>query len=89
MKIKVLTKREVMKLKPGALIELWWNDGDGGIEYSKSILLEKPWRKYGDVSLHCLHNNLTIDKHAVHSQVVRVITDNIFEETENLDMCIC
>jgi hypothetical protein len=78
MKIKVITKREVMKLKPGAVIELWWNDTKGGIEFTRAILLEKPELKAGDVSLHCLHDNLTSDKHAIHSQVFSVLRENIF-----------
>jgi hypothetical protein len=65
-----LSKKEVMKIKPGTIIELSWDDSS----LTKAVLLEKPQYKKGDVSLHCFHQyNMSADHHAVHSQVVREV----------------
>lgn len=71
----VVPKREVMKLQAGSVIKLAWLDTKPTV----AILLDKPCREKGDVSLHCMHffvdedghfSSTDTDSHAVHSQVV-------------------
>ncbi len=68
---KHLTKKEVLKLRPGTWIELWWRDNIN----TMALLLERPDDHRGDVSLRCLHFNSDgeVVRHGspTHSQVVR------------------
>lgn len=59
------TKKEICSLKPGTFIVLRWKDADDSL----AMILERPVNQKGDISLHCLHQNGTIDTHAVHTQV--------------------
>jgi len=69
-KVKVLPKSEVMKIKPGTWIELKWMDSPNNVV----LLLEKPDRCTGDVSLFTMNpSTLSADHHAIHSQVVSVV----------------
>lgn len=64
---KAIPKAEVLKLKPGTFIRLKWLDASDEI----ALLLEKPEREKGDVSLKCFYpHRSTTDSHAVHSQVM-------------------
>ena len=67
-----LTKKEVMKLKPGTWLEVKWLDDWNTVV----LLLERPESGPGDVSLRCYDpssNGYRVHSHVVHSQVVRVI----------------
>ena len=70
----MLTKKEVLKLKPGTIIELAWDDSNPTL----ALLIEKTENEKGrDISLHCLHySSLQTDRHAVSSQVIRVVKEN-------------
>lgn len=69
----MLTKKEVLKLKPGTIIELAWDDSKPTL----ALLLDKPENGKGAISLHCLHYQFnTTDHHAVSSQVIRVVKEN-------------
>lgn len=68
-----LTKAAVLAIKPGSLIEIKWHDSPNTV----GILLEKPTRESGDVSLHVWYPDdpatgsmSNVNTHAVHSQVV-------------------
>lgn len=64
---KALQKSEVLKLKPGALLSIKWADSPNDL----ALLLEKPSRESGDVSLKCFYfGHKDVNRHAVHSQVV-------------------
>lgn len=64
---KAMKKADVMKLKPGDILTLKWMDAPN----SGALLLEKPVRKAGDVSLHCFHfQTRSHDWRALHSQVI-------------------
>lgn len=69
-----LPKKEVLKLKAGTWIELWW---EGEEAYSVALLIEKPADHRGDVSLRCLHfddaGKVVQYGSPVHSQVVRAL----------------
>lgn len=74
-KQRPLTKAVVMAIKPGTLIEVKWQDSPNTV----GILLEKPERERGDVSLRVWYpddpvtGSLShVDSHAVHGQVVAV-----------------
>lgn len=64
-----MTKAEIYKLTPGTFLEVRWNDASNSVV----LLLEKPERQRGDVSLKCLHQTTgLVDTHIVHGQVVAV-----------------
>jgi hypothetical protein len=69
---KPLPKKSVVCLTPGTMIELCWNDGPNTI----GVLLTRPKRATGDVSLHVWHpdNAATstknhVDHHSVHGKL--------------------
>ena len=65
-----MNKKDVLKLKPGTWLEILWADSPSSV----AMLLEKPRNERGDVSLHCFYpESQTVDSHAVHSQIVRVL----------------
>lgn len=65
-----MDKKQVCKLQPGTLLEILWADTDP----TTAMLLEKPRRENGDVSLRLYHfESQTVDSHAVHSQVLKVL----------------
>ncbi len=70
---KHLPKKEVLKLKAGTWIELWWLDGTNTV----ALLMERPDNHAGDVSLRCMHfhpdGSVYEGGHGtpIHSQVVR------------------
>ena len=65
-----MDKKQVCKLQPGALLEILWADSDP----TTAMLLEKPRRENGDVSLRLYHfDSQSVDSHAVHSQVLKVL----------------
>lgn len=74
-----MTKKETLKLKPGCIIELSW---DNCVPTTKAILLEKPINRKGDIYLKCIHQlkngNIDINSHAYHSQIVKIISNNGF-----------
>ena len=50
MQVKPITKAEFYKLKPGAIVEVIWNDAPPKV----GILLDKPERAIGEVSVDVL-----------------------------------
>ena len=63
-----MNKAEVMKLQAGTWVETKWDDEPNAV----GLLLDKPDRGSGDISLHIWWPDLnTDDYHAIHSQVVR------------------
>jgi hypothetical protein len=66
-KQKSMTKSEVMKLKPLTWIVLKWRDSKNSV----ALLLERPKKCKGDVSLLCLYPRTgSIDNHPTHEQIV-------------------
>ena len=72
---KPVAKAQVMALKPGTLVEVKWQDSPNTF----GILLEKPTKERGDVSLRiwwpenrATDNLSDVNSHAIHSQVVAV-----------------
>lgn len=66
----MVTKREVMKCKPGTILKLSWNDS----EPSVGLLLEKPVNKPGFVDLFVYHiDTQTYDRHTGHTQVIEIL----------------
>jgi len=65
-----MDKKKICKLNPGVWILVEWEDADPEL----ALLLEKPERKNGDVSLFCYYPEREIcDDHAVHTQVKAII----------------
>lgn len=71
---KPVTKDRVMRCRPGTVLTVKWLDAPN----QRGILLEKPQRERGDVSLRILWDDGDINSHAVHDQVV-AIHGNAFE----------
>ncbi len=67
---KSLTKKEVMKIKPGTWVELKWYDSENTVV----LLLERPETCLGDVGLYYYDPYIEgVSRHAVHSQIVKVV----------------
>ena len=69
---KPVPKSEVLKLQPGTWVELKWADAPNSV----ALLLEKPQRGRGDVSLTLFDPSSKYAPtgcRAVHAQVVRVL----------------
>lgn len=65
-----MDKKKVCKLPPGTFVEILWADSKPTV----GMLLEKPQRSNGDISLTVFHvDSKAVDSHAVHSQVSRVL----------------
>ena len=63
---KHLSKRAVLKLKPGTFIRIMWDDAPDEVV----LLLKRPDRDYG--SMMYMKDNGAIDSHADYRQVVSV-----------------
>lgn len=65
-----MDKKKVCKLRPGTMLEILWADSDP----TTAMLLEKPQRENGDISLRLYHfDSQSVDSHVVHSQVLTVL----------------
>ena len=70
---KAITKAHALKLKPGAIIEIWWLDAPN----TYGILLEQIERGRGEQSVKVLHENGVTNNRVVHTQIVRASNMNI------------
>ena len=69
-----MDKKKVCKLPPGTFVEILWADSKPTV----GMLLEKPQRSNGDISLTVFHvDSKAVDSHAVHSQVSRVLGSGV------------
>lgn len=65
-----MDKKKVCKLRPGTMLEILWLDSDP----TTAMLLEKPQRENGDISLRLYHfDTQSVDSHVVHTQVHTVL----------------
>jgi hypothetical protein len=71
---KPVTKDRVMRCQPGTVLTIKWLDAPN----QRGILLQKPKRESGDVSLAILWDDGHTCMHATHDQVV-AIHGNVFE----------
>lgn len=67
---KHISKKEVLKLKPGTFVRLMWNDAPDEVV----VLLDKPDNEPGDVSLHYLTDEGHRMTQATYKNVVAVLT---------------
>jgi hypothetical protein len=71
MEQKAMTKKEVMKLRPGTWIEVKWKDHPNTV----ALLIEKPVYAPGDVSFKCIvfDEKGSCFQYVGHDQVIRVL----------------
>lgn len=69
-----MTKNEVYKLKTGTWLKIWWGEDSKHIDsYEIVMLIEKPEREKGELSLRCVSLEQEGIAHVNHTQIIEVV----------------